>query len=362
MSLLPGTSNLPNANRSARVVSIHSDDVYLPIMLSTRITQLAFPSIVLPLEWLIIVFLLCAQCMAQVEDAELASSDSSFPNIKIPTLGGKQFWTDHSWRNGWRLQRNALTSHWRLLDENNFRQAWGSRTACENALNEAQPQITSPNERAIFLMHGLGRSASSMKSLKNHLTADGFETIVCPEYASSRESISQHALALREMIAGFPNHIRFDFIGHSMGNIVVRHAIGDWMREGNLQVLNRIDHVVMLGPPNQGASIARQLAKTGVFGWIAGEGGLELGAKWEKFEEKLAIPTCPFGIIAGRLPEKVPANPLVGGEGDFVVSVEETRLPGAADFLEVPVLHSFLMDDAKVQQAVANFLRDSKFK
>jgi pimeloyl-ACP methyl ester carboxylesterase len=272
-----------------------------------------------------------------------------------------------------------MTKHWRLLDDRNYRHAWGSREACEAVLLESQPDQVIPNNRVTILLHGLGRTSSSMKGLANYLNesgpqlvespADGSRLapsahgqIICLDYASSRDSIAYHAAALRDVVRGLPEDVKLNFVGHSMGNIVVRHAIGDWQRSEDAATLARLEHVVMLGPPNQGASIARQLARTGVFGWIAGQGGLELGKNWSELELQLATPPCPFGIIAGRLASTAIKNPLVEGEGDFVVSVEETKLPGESDFLEVPLLHSFLMDDLAVQQAVATFLLTSRFK
>ncbi len=300
--------------------------------------------------------------MAEGKNLPEGERARSLLNWQSPTLGGKQLWTDHQWRAGWRIQQNILTKHWRLLDEQNTRRAWGNRAACDAALNQFVPSNSLPTTHVIILMHGLGRSSTSMKAMAKFLSDNGFGTTICLEYASSRESIAQHAAALREVVDGLPTDTRIDFVGHSMGNIVVRHAIGDWQRANAESVLNRIEHVVMLGPPNQGASIARQLAKTGIFGWVAGEGALELGKKWHSLEAHLATPQCPFGIVAGRLSESAISNPLVDGAGDFVVSVEETKLDGAADFLEVPVLHSFLMDSAEVQQAVATFFKSSKFK
>lgn len=294
--------------------------------------------------------------------AEEEQVERSLLNWQTPTMGGKQLWTDFQWRSGWRIQQNVLTKHWRLLDESNVRHAWGTRAACDAELNARQPNKLLPTTHAVILMHGLGRSSSSMKGLAKYLDESGFGTTICLEYASSRDSISQHAAALREVVDGLPKDVRMDFVGHSMGNIVVRHAIGDWQQASASDILNRLEHVVMLGPPNQGASIARQLARTGVFGWVAGEGALELGKNWRELETKLATPPCPFGIIAGRLSENVISNPLVDGAGDFVVSVEETKLAGSADFLEVPVLHTFLMDSPEVQQAVASFLKISKFR
>ncbi len=295
----------------------------------------------------------------QVNDDE--QLERSFLNWQTPTLGGKQLWTDFQWRSGWRIQQNAMTKHWRLLDASNVRHAWGSRAACYAELGARQPNRQLPTTHVVILMHGLGRSSSSMMGLAKYLGDEGFGTTICLEYASSRDSISQHAAALREVIDGLPPDVRLDFIGHSMGNIVIRHAIGDWQQAGSGHILNRIEHVVMLGPPNQGASIARQLAWTGVFGWVAGKGALELGKNWNELQVKLATPPCPFGIIAGRLAETSIRNPLVDGAGDFIVSVEETKLEGAVDFLEVPVMHSFLMDSPEVQRAVASFLRRAKF-
>ncbi len=282
-------------------------------------------------------------------------------NLKMPTLGGKQIWTDHVWRDGWSVQQNVLTGHWRLLDPRNIRHAWGSRAACEAVLERQQLSDQVAGQRAIILLHGLMRSASSMDKLQESLSETLGTSIINFEYASTRGSISDHALALREMVAGLPEDTRLSFVGHSMGNIVIRHAIGDWQRADDHSTLRRIEQVVMLGPPNQGAAIARQLSKSRVFGWVTGQAGLELGPAWAEFEAKLAVPPCPFGVIAGHLPESTFQNPLVDGASDFVVSVDEAHLAGEADFLEVPRLHSFLMDDPAVQQAVANFMRYQRF-
>lgn len=302
---------------------------------------------------------------AEILDAELSEEESmaafNFLNLRTPTLGGKQFWTDHLWRQGWRIQQNALTSHWRLLDPHNVRHAWGVRTACVEALDQLVPESRLPTQHAVIVLHGLMRSASSMGALSKMLAHQPELSVVAFEYASTRNSIGEHAQALREVLDGLPPHAQLSFVGHSMGNIVVRHLIGDLIRADDTAMLERMRHVVMLGPPNQGSSIARQLSKTGVFGWVTGQGGLELGPGWESFEARLAVPRCPFGIIAGRLPDKTVVNPLVDGAGDFVVSVEETKLAGAADFLEVPRLHSFLMDDPAVQAAVVQFLKTNRF-
>ncbi|MEM8734806.1 MAG: alpha/beta hydrolase family protein, partial [Planctomycetota bacterium] len=243
----------------------------------------------------------------------------------------------------------------------NIRQAWGPQSACEDVLRKQIPVASVEHPKVFILLHGLIRSSSSMAALEKVLENEFECQVLCFEYASTRESISKHAEALRSYVASLPPNTRISLVGHSMGNIVARHAIGDWQRSKDDAALNRIDRFVMLGPPNQGASIARQLSKIGLFEWITGEGGMELGPKWQEFESKLATPHCEFGIIAGRLENQPIQNPLVDGEGDFVVSVEEAKLEGAADFLELPRLHSFLMDDQEVQRAVVQFMQSGRF-
>ncbi|MBX3420847.1 MAG: lipase [Pirellulaceae bacterium] len=282
-------------------------------------------------------------------------------NLKLPTWGGKQFWTDHHWRRGWRIQQNAVTQHWRLLDADNVRWAWGRHEQCRQALERLVPDRTVQSSQIVILLHGLMRSAASMRGLAERLTNQLQCQCVCFEYASTRHPVSHHAAALAEVVAGLPTELPLHFVGHSLGNIVVRYFWGDLIRHQDPATVDRIRSVVMLGPPNQGASIAKQLSRTGLFGLVAGPAGMELGSRWQSFVARLATPTCPFGIIAGRLPEALPLNPLVDGQGDFVVSVDETKLEGATDMLEVPVLHSFLMDSSDVQAAVARFIRTGHF-
>ncbi len=281
-------------------------------------------------------------------------------NVPLPTAGGNQWWTDHRYRAGWRIQQNALTGHWRLLDDKDVRRCWGSRAACEAALRDAQPSPddAAASDHVVILLHGLMRTRRSMASLQKYLQERMEAEVITISYASTRAPIADHARALRQLVEALPGKPRIDFVGHSMGNIVVRHAIGDWEAErpASDELLGRLGRIVMLGPPNQGAAIARRLGKLGLFAKVLGQGGMQLGRDWQRLLQHLATPPCPFAIVAGNLPSGIPSNPLVDGESDFIVSVEEARLEGASAFHEVPFLHSFLMDRPQVQAVVAEFL------
>ena len=94
---------------------------------------------------------------------------------------------------------------------------------------------------------------------------------------------------------------------------------------------------------------------------LAGKSGDQLASRWEQLQAKLAIPTCEFGIIAGGRGKDAGRNPLIRGDDDFIVRVEETRLAGAADFAVLPVWHAFRMNDSRVQQYTKQFIETGYF-
>ncbi|HTN75555.1 MAG TPA: hypothetical protein VL096_09920, partial [Pirellulaceae bacterium] len=87
----------------------------------------------------------------------------------------------------------------------------------------------------------------------------------------------------------------------------------------------------------------------------------QLADSWDKLQPHLATPSCEFGIIAGARGSRIGLNPLVTGDDDMVVSVAETKLPGAADFLTAPVLHGDMMNDIKVRKSTLSFLQHGYF-
>jgi pimeloyl-ACP methyl ester carboxylesterase len=298
-------------------------------------------------------------------------------NIALPTLGGKQFWTDYRWWYGWRVQYNRTLNHWRIIDPTSTRRAWGSKDAMLTELGKIESEHQAnqtPPEEVVVLLHGLIRSASSMKPLANeirqrmeeHAVGDSKESttlnrcqVLSFTYASTRDSVAVHAAAFREMMENLPGTPRWKAVGHSMGNIVLRAAIAQWQAEGDPKgVLARLQRVVMLGPPNQGSSFAKKLSQLGLFEMVTGNSGMQLGPQWQDFQQHLGVPPCPFAVIAGDVSQHPIQNPLLNGPSDGVVTVEESKLDGMSDFTTVPVLHSFLMQDAACVKMAVDYLLD----
>ncbi len=288
-------------------------------------------------------------------------------NLELPTLGGKQFWTDHRWWHGYRLQYNHTLDHWRVIDPSAIRKGWGSKEAMLEVFEEINSKPSSETQKEpktiCLLLHGLMRTASSMKPIEEEILKRlGDESsesiaIIRFQYASTRASIASHAEAFRELVENLPGKPRIKIAGHSLGNIVTRLAIAQWREQGDPQgVLGRMDRIVMMGPPNQGSSFAKRLSQLGLFEMITGKSGMQLGPDWEGLSNTLGIPPCPFMVIAGDLTGTSIQNPLLAGPNDAVVTVQEAKLEGMTEFQSFPVLHSFLMQDARCVEAAVEFM------
>jgi len=285
--------------------------------------------------------------------------------IPLPTLGGKQFWSDELFFRGWRIQRHAVTEHHRLLDPNDRRHGWGTFEQCRAMLEQVKREqgLEPMSGRAVVVLHGLIRSRESMDPLCDYLEKTGGFTVVNVGYASTRRPIAEHARSLARLIEHLDGIDEVNFVGHSMGNIVIRHYLADQTdpATGRLRQ-RRLKRMVMIAPPNHGSYLAKALAQDGTFAAINGTPGQELGVGWKELEKRLAVPPFEFGVIAGGRGDEGGFNPILPGDDDGTIRVATTRLEGEADFALVPVLHSFIMQDRRVKEYVLRFLREGRFR
>ena len=274
-----------------------------------------------------------------------------------PTLGGRQWWTDHRWWHGFRMQQHQGFGRWRVLSDLDRRLAGGTARECLPFWGRLVDEVVAaPPTEVVILIHGLMRSSRSLAPMHRYLSSRGWGSVIDFRYSTTRCSIAEHARALRSMIHHLPGRPTLHFVCHSMGNIVLRYALGDWQQQINGQeFLDRLGRVVMLAGPNQGATIAKRLSYTKLFGWVTGESGMQLGPRWSEIEGHLATPPCPFLTIAGRVPW-AEWNPLVPGPSDLIVGLDEARLEGATRHLEVPRIHSLIMNAPEVLEATHEFL------
>lgn len=286
-------------------------------------------------------------------------------NIHSPTFGGKQLWSDELIFREWRIQRNALTGHYRLLDETNKRRAWGTFEQCRDKFKRLKEDLDLPplRRKVVIVLHGLFRSRSSMSDLCDYLSEQGDLTALNVSYASTRGGLDTHAAGLARVVENVgPEVTEINFVAHSLGNLVIRRYLACcYQGADGFRTDPRIHRIVMLAPPNRGARLAEYFKRNKLVEWVWGDSGTELANRGDALQEKLGIPQCQFAIIAGGKDAPDGHNRLIPGDDDFVVTVEETKLPGARDFVVIPTYHSFIMNNTTSREHTLRFLEHGYF-
>jgi len=208
-------------------------------------------------------------------------------------------------------------------------------------------------QETVVLLHGLASIPLSMKYLEGSFEEEGFR-VHNIGYPSTDLPIEEAANLVREKVLALEPAGTIHFVGHSLGNIIIRK-----MLEKKVPNLGRI---VMIAPPNQGSLTAQRLRDLDIYRWFFGPAGQELSADRENFFKVLPIPSCQFGIIAGGLGTKEGYNPLLPGDDDGTVRVEETMLPGAADFILINSTHTLILFEEETARQTIHFLKTGTFQ
>jgi len=323
--------------------------------------------------WGIMLFLLFLLFPPTVLGQEMSPLRKLDERIPIKTSGGLLFWGDVFFDNGWHIQKNAAVELYRLLDANSVQRALGTWDDCKNRLEEirAEDGILPMAGTIVILLHGFGANARMTRDVGDWLRdRETHDHVFCMSYPSTMQSILDHAKMLDQVVRSLPPTVRrIDFVGHSLGSIVIRRYLSgplddDWQIPENKMEFRqqfspdpRIGRFVMLGPPNHGAVLAEKLiGNNSVRRFFTGESGDELGINWAEAEKSLGIPCCPFMIIAGGRGNGIGNSLMIPGDDDGIVSTEGTKLEGAEKWLHFNVVHNELLHAPAVFNEIEKFL------
>jgi pimeloyl-ACP methyl ester carboxylesterase len=207
---------------------------------------------------------------------------------------------------------------------------------------------------SVVLLHGLARTDRSFSKMEAALVDAGYDVINFgyPSRSNDIESLAAEVIpsALSRAKAGNEVH----FVTHSMGGILIRQYLGK-------KPIENLGRVVMLGPPNKGSQVVDKLQDVPGFELINGPAGMQLGTGEMSVPSQLGPANFEVGIVAGTRSINLILSTMLPSPDDGKVSVENTKLEGMSDHIELPVAHPFLMTNQRVIEQVIRFLKTGKF-
>lgn len=210
----------------------------------------------------------------------------------------------------------------------------------------------------VILFHGIARTKKSMEKLAGFLSGHGYR-VVNVGYPSTKFSISDLADIVRPEIDAAvkaAGEARVHFVGYSMGGLVIRALLKSY-RPPNL------GRVVMFGTPNNGSQVADFIKDWPLYRKVYGPAGQQLITDQTAMTDLFSTVDYELGIIAGNRTIDPVSSLIIGfrNPNDGKVSVESTRLDGAADHIVIPANHTFFPLSKVMWAQTLPFLKDGRF-
>lgn len=204
--------------------------------------------------------------------------------------------------------------------------------------------------RDVLVLHGLWMNRYAMLPLAHRLARAGYAPHAL-SYRSFAQGLEEHVARVERLVAEVGAR-RVHVVAHSMGGLV---ALA-WLARA---APDAADRVVLIGSPVAACRAGRAVAEHP--GWAA-----MLGRSIEVWRDHCGA-ALPAGVTAGAIAGvgRVGIGRLLVDlpePNDGVVMVSETRLPGLADHLVLPVSHSAMLIDRAVARETVHFLRHGRFQ
>ena len=198
----------------------------------------------------------------------------------------------------------------------------------------------------ILLIHGLSRTPLSLLGLEWHLQQKGQPTEQF-SYLAVAETFDRIVGRLRVRLQALASQGSYGIIAHSLGGLLTRAALG-------LESIKLPQHIVMLGTPNQLPRLAPHAWRVPLFRWWTGQCGLNLADP--DFFASLPKIKANYTIVAGTGGLRGSWSPFGDELNDGIVALNETRLSDRDQIVQLPVMHTFMMNDSRVQKTVVQAL------
>ena len=203
----------------------------------------------------------------------------------------------------------------------------------------------------VVYVHGLWMPGEESLLLKRRLAQDFGLALHSFRYSAASWAMSTITAHLETCVQGLQSP-EVHFIGHSLGGLVIHRFLERFPEQP-------AGRVVFLGTP---CVASRAAERAGRFAPVAHLMGQSVAEELLQPRARRWTHQRPLGIVAGT-------QPLGFGQlladfdepNDGTVAVSETRMPGAADHIILPVSHLGMLLSARVAHETGLFLTLGRF-
>ena len=220
-------------------------------------------------------------------------------------------------------------------------------TVLASGLSDVAAETPADIGETVILLHGANRTRVSMWMLGVRFRQAGYRTLNFP-YSNTVSSMDKLSTNLATFIKENTTTRRYHLIGHSLGNIIIRHTFKTGFPPG-------LGRIVMLAPPNHPVKLAEMLKDNVFYRLLAGDGGQKLAL--EEYFQTLPVPPVQFGIIAGDKSYML----LIEERNDGRVEIRNTILESMTDFTVVHQTHTFMMNTRETFELCRRFIETGSF-
>jgi pimeloyl-ACP methyl ester carboxylesterase len=203
----------------------------------------------------------------------------------------------------------------------------------------------------VVYVHGLWMPGEESLILRHRLAQEFSLTLHSFRYSAASSSMSAVTERLEALVRELRSPV-VHLVGHSLGGLVIYRFLERFPEQP-------AGGVVFLGTPCVGSRAAERAARFAPIGHLMGQ---SVAQELLRPQERRWTHPRPLGIIAGTQPLGV--GQLLADfdeQNDGTIAVSETRMPGAADHIVLPVSHLGMLLSARVAHETGLFLTAGGF-
>jgi pimeloyl-ACP methyl ester carboxylesterase len=203
----------------------------------------------------------------------------------------------------------------------------------------------------VVYVHGLWMPGQESLILRHRLAHEFDLALHSFHYSAASSTMNDVTAGLQAFVRELQAPL-VHFVGHSLGGLVIYRFLERFPEQP-------AGAVVFLGTPGVASRAAEQASRFAPLAHLMGQSVAEelLHARERRWTHRQ-----PLGIIAGTQP--IGLGQLLAGfdeENDGTIAVSETRLPGAAAHIVLPVSHLGMLLSARVAHETGLFLTQGRF-